>query len=618
MRRWFGVFAALAVLVWVSVFAWARLPGFAPLTDGERADVLRVLRAALDGQPLPAVALPRAIDGPLIVCVYDRGAPVVRVEARARDLGTALADAARDLASRAIAPDVRARSRLKVDLVMARAPIITAIPFVFQLSVVPGIDGLGLDLEGRQELLLLPDDLMRADVLAAHAPVPAMEFTIGLDSAAVVRKLASLSGLGPRDWARTQKRWFRFRAESFVEPTPAHRGAPPLPVVRGNVPGPPVTRETLHAAAVAGGRYLLHHLSPDGRFDYEYFPGIDQSLSGSDYSLPRHAGAVYYLAQLYGVTRDPALLDGVGRALSWLSSSQQPPGCDEPARACIGTLDQREVDLGSSALTLAALSEYERVTQDHAHAKWARRLAAFVVFLQRDNGDFRHLYDPRTQKINEQSKQLYYSGEAAFGLAKRLQLPDLDATESATLSQALDRGLDYLTGENYGHLAGQYFFLEDHWTCLAADAGWDHLPVAHRERYADFCDQFAAFLRRTQFVEGESVVTAQPDVLGAYGFSPLMPPHATPVGSRSETTISTYQMAKRRGRSPEALAETRRQILRGMGFLLAHQIDDDGAYLMAAPDAARGGLLMSDVARYVRIDFVQHACSAMLRAIDLL
>jgi hypothetical protein len=54
-----------------------------------------------------------------------------------------------------------------------------------------------------------------------------------------------------------------------------------------------------------------------------------------------------------------------------------------------------------------------------------------------------------------------------------------------------------------------------------------------------------------------------------------------------------------------------------MRFLLARQINDDSAWLMPNPGAARGGLLMSDVNRYVRIDFVQHGCSAMLRAADL-
>jgi hypothetical protein len=97
-----------------------------------------------------------------------------------------------------------------------------------------------------------------------------------------------------------------------------------------------------------------------------------------------------------------------------------------------------------------------------------------------------------------------------------------------------------------------------------------------------------------------------------------LPPHATPVGSRSETTLSAYDMQQRRGRAggDEGRA-TLQQIRLGMQFLLDHQIRDDNAYLMANPDAARGGFLMSDVKRYVRVDFVQHSCSAMLRAIPL-
>jgi hypothetical protein len=55
-----------------------------------------------------------------------------------------------------------------------------------------------------------------------------------------------------------------------------------------------------------------------------------------------------------------------------------------------------------------------------------------------------------------------------------------------------------------------------------------------------------------------------------------------------------------------------------MGFLLQHQIRDDSAYLMPNPAAARGGFLMSDVKRVIRIDFVQHAGSAMLRAAEVL
>ena len=269
-------------------------------------------------------------------------------------------------------------------------------------------------------------------------------------------------------------------------------------------------------------------------------------------------------------------------------------------------------------MALLAVGEYERATGDRERMPWARRLAAFLLYMQKDSGDFCHLFDLLADKRDENVKLLYFSGEAAFALAKLSALVGPHDPDYTRWVGALDRALDYLTDKQYAHLAGQFYFGEDHWTCMAADAAWDALPPAHREKYARFCDDFVAFLRRTQFDARDRVTDAQPDFIGAYGFSPFLPPHATPVGSRSETTISAYDMMQRRGRAGgDDGRATKEQIRLGMQFLLDHQIRDDSAYLMANPDAARGGFLMSDVKRYVRVDFVQHSCSAMLRAIPL-
>jgi hypothetical protein len=435
------------------------------------------------------------------------------------------------------------------------------------------------------------DDLLREDLAAAHAPLRGMDFTLGLDVRGVQAHLAAQSGKGVRG-----ARWFRFRADQFVEPA---AGGAPLPVTRGNTPGPALTKDALLRAATAGGEYLMRHLRSDGQFDYEYWTARDQSNTGS-YSIPRHAGSTWYLAQLYNATGRRDFLDAALRGERWLASAH-PPGCD-----CIGDPGADTVDLGSTALALVALGELQRAQPDPQRAAWMERLAAFVRGMQKPDGDFAHLYHVGTHTRDDRTKMLYYSGEAAFALAR--------LGDTATL----DRALDYLTDRQYRSFALRFYFMEDHWTCMAVDAGWDHLPAAHRERYARFCDQFAAFLGRTQFHAGDAVVTAQPDFAGAYGFSPLLPPHATPVGSRSETTLSTYALQKRRGLPPDQIDQTRRQIEDGLQFLLAHQITDDNAYLMADPVAARGGFLMSDVARYIRVDFVQHACSALLRAASML
>jgi hypothetical protein len=626
MRRVLIAVAALYAIVFIVVARRASLPSFAPLSAVERDAVIERLRGrapatqgAIGGATRRAILdRPLAGGGPVVATLWDRGEPIARVEGRGTTLALAVDDAASALARQSVDTTRRERARLKVDVVLARAPIATAPTALLALSVVPGMDGVGLAVDDREHLLLA-DDLLRDDLAAAYAPVRGMEFTLGLDGPAVLRRLVSDSGLDRAAFRRASKRWFRFRADSFIEPAspPSSQSVrattPALPVVRGNTPGPSLSSEALKSAAIAGGDYLARHLRPDGQFDYEYWTARGQ-VAMAGYSIPRHAGATWYLAQIYRATGDPRFLDAAERAEAWLQEAH-PPGCDGP-RACIGEPGADVVDLGSAALALVAESELERAHPSESRRRFMQRLTDFVLAMQKPDGDFCHLYRPQTATRDEHTKMLYYSGEAAYALARLTALGPSFATPH--LVEALDHALAYLTDRQYRPFALRFYFMEDHWTCMAVEAGWDALPTERRESYAKFCDQFVAFLGRTQFHEGDPIVDAQPDFAGAYGFSPLLPPHGTPVGSRSETTLSTYLLQKRRGLPEATLAATRRQIDDGLRFLLGHQIQDDSAYLMADPDAARGGFLMSDVARYVRIDFVQHACSAMLRAALLL
>src|SRR5581483_8484702 len=101
---------------------WARLPSYEPLTPDERAQVMAHLRDALDGKSGPAPALARPIAGPLLVTVWDQANVVARAIGRGKTLGEALHQAALLLDA---APDEARRGRIKVDLVMARAPVWT-------------------------------------------------------------------------------------------------------------------------------------------------------------------------------------------------------------------------------------------------------------------------------------------------------------------------------------------------------------------------------------------------------------------------------------------------------------------------------------------------------------
>jgi hypothetical protein len=597
-------FAVVCGALWLGVWRWARMPSHAPLDEAQRKAAMAILRDGLDRKPVGAQLPP--LDDVAVAQLFLDGKPVQRAEAR--DF-VALANALR----RSTLDDAaRARARIKLDLVRGRAPMLSWPDPLFALSMVPGLDGVGVRY-GDREALLLPDDLTRADLLAGQHPLPQLELEIGLDTDGLVALAKERLG---GDVDAGQLRWFRFRCESYVEPASHLHGGAPLPVVRGNTPGPALGKQALVDGAHAGGRYLIAHLAPDGRFEYEYdVVGDKHHGSPDDYSIPRHAGAVYFLSQLYAATKDPAVVDAAERAL-WFLAERSKGGCDRGPRACVGEPGAGLVDLGSSAMALLAAAEFRKATGKSDFDAWANRLAAFLLYMQVPSGDFRHLYRTFDDQRDEVTKLPYYSGEATLALAKWSTQSAPPPALKAKWIDAADRGLDYLTDGAYDYFAGQFFFGEDHWTCMAADAMWDALPDAHRRRYARFCDRFAEFLRRMQFEPGDPVVAEQPDFLGAYGLSPILPPHATPVGSRSETTISIWRMQRRLG-SPDA-ETTRKQVLLGMQFLLSRQITDDAAYLMPNPDEARGGLTMSDVKRYIRIDFIQHSCSAMLRAVELL
>jgi hypothetical protein len=606
-------YALLCAALYAAVWKWSRMPAFDPLTPRERADVLAVLRDALDGKPPRAPAVSTPLAEVAVVQLWHHGRPVWRAEAHAATVGEAVAQAARELSGKSAT--LPRDGRLKVDLVRARAPIFTHLAdrwsLFFAFSAVSGLDGLLLSLDGR-EAILVPDDLLVADALAGEHPLPQLELELGLDTTKVVGLALERLQLDSARYESTPHRWWRIRTDSFVE---SASGA--LPVVRGNVPGPPVTRESLVAAARAGGDYLVRHLDPEGHFDYLYDQIADHHEPRSgDYSLPRHGGANYFLAQLYGTTHDPAVKDAASRALYYLVA-QSRGGCDRPDRACVG--DSAQVDLGSTALALVAAAEYQRTTGERTFEPWARRLAGFILYMQLPSGDFRHLYWPDQDRRDEKERLPYYSGEAALALARLSALPQIPPADAARFAAAANRALEYLTGAYYDFFVGQFVYAEDHWTCLAADALWDHLDDAHRRRYADFCDGFAAFLRRMQFQPDEAMSRAAPDVVGAYGFSPLLPPHDTPVGSRSECSISVWRMDRKLGRaSSRSTTETREQVLSAMQFLLGRQLRDDNAWLAPDPDEARGGIPQSDVKRQVRIDGIQHGGSALLRAIELL
>jgi hypothetical protein len=559
----------------------------APVSAEGRQQAIDYLRAALLRDPRPALDALKGVpvgEGPLYVSAWDRGELYARVTGEGADLAEAVERAAEALTTH---PKLAGRrvggGRLEIDRVVARTPVFFAdlVPVV-ALSVNPGLDGLRRS-DGDTERVLLPADLVKQQ-LFGHAPlVPGIrELRLGLDAARVLERLGLVHGDLER--LRTET-WVEFEGKA-------------LPTYRGNTPGPPEGEASWRAAAIAGGDFVLRQIMPDGRFHYQYFPLADRHPDPrrSQYSLPRHAGTVYSLALLYGLTGLDRFKTGAERAIAWLDG--RIPNCGGPDQACVAKGNHAE--LGSTALTLVGMLEYQRRTGDRRYEGRVRKLVNFVLAMQRPNGDFHHAFDVKAQKAQPEVRSMFYSEEAALALVMAHE-----ALGDEAILDAARRALDYLTGPKYDFFLGHFIYGADHWTCIAADEAW---PRLKHPQYLEFCRGYAQFIDRLQYAPGN---WTNHDFRGHYGFTGLMVPQAPGAAGFTEAVISTYDLSVKHGTPDPVL---RRQAALALDALARDQVRADNAWMMPNPEAADGGIRRSLVEQEVRIDFTQHALSALIRA----
>jgi len=610
------VFLAVTAIV----YSASRIAPPDRLDVAERTAVMATLRAALAESPAPAespAGVHRSLAGPLVVTAWWNGFEVARVDATGDDVASATITASRRLREhpglRAMAPTARANLRLQVDLVTGKGPLGSgswlfdrfAIPGIGDmLAVNPGVEGVGTELPGSRAkpALLLPHELVAAKLLAAKRPSDAMpDFAMGVDLTKIGDLLATRAGV-PGPVAPTAL--FRFRTDTFVE-APDHAAAP-LALYRGLPPAPKLSGQALREAALRGGRYLVAHLGANGRYVYEHDlwtgQATDATKLGGNYSMPRHAGTTYFLAELYRITKEPWLREPIERAFAHLADLLAQGNCagtlpDGAAFDCVIDRGEPVAQLGSTALAVVALAEYQRATGDTRYLSLAQKLTAWILYMQRPDGSFRHLYDVKTRTPDDHSELLYYSGEAALALA-RMHVVTGDARYGAAAERALDWLVDW-----YDFFMAGFFYGEEHWTCIAAEAIW---PVAKRDKYMEFCHGYGAFLRAQQAEPGEH--PDEDDYAGSYNITPFVVPYNTPAGSRTEAMISAYLLGKHHGSPDRRVAG---QIRAAMQYALGQQIRPDSDYnVLGQGDGAMPG---TPIDRNIRIDYVQHVCSAMIR-----
>lgn len=372
------------------------------------------------------------------------------------------------------------------------------------------------------------------------------------------------------------------RAE--VSQAPAIPDEPRLPDVAPAPFVPPVEDAYLRAAR-SGGAYLMRMVKPDGKYVYLYDPDHDESMAG--YNMLRHLGTTYSMWELYETTREPAIAEAMEAPMRFaLSQVRYVPG--DPQRAVV--LDEEgEGVLGANGLALLMFAKHAHVTGSRQHLPLMRKLARWIISLQAPDGEFSpHVVHWENQQPTS-FKSLYYPGEAIFGLVRLYEIdPDpqwIDAAEKAA-------GWLVTSQTNAGDRLSDV--THDHWLVYGLSALQKHRPsprwITHAHRIC------------LSMITSQNTPRARhPEWAGGWYF----PPRTTPTSVRCEALMAAFDLFTRTG-DPAFAGECLNASRKGMAFVLRFQLPD------VPPTRASGGIRGGSDDPFIRIDFVQHAISALL------
>ena len=261
-----------------------------------------------------------------------------------------------------------------------------------------------------------------------------------------------------------------------------------------------------------------------------------------------------------------------------------------------------QAKLGGTGLGLVALLSLENICPGATPLADFRKLGQFIVYMQREDGSFYSKYIPSTGGVNDNWQSLYYPGEAILGL---LMLYEKDPSDIWIDSAA--KALAYLARSR----KNKTDVPSDHWALLATEKmlslkNNDKLTVS-RELLINHAVQICDTILKRQIKN-----TERPEYDGGFSIDGRTTPSATCL----EGLIAASSFLPRDNNIRKRIDSA---VHRGISFLLNAQIKE-GEFAGSFPRSV--GRLNQNTphaeefnsrATELRIDYVQHALSAMIQ-----
>lgn len=366
--------------------------------------------------------------------------------------------------------------------------------------------------------------------------------------------------------------------------------------------------------------YLSRVCDEKGRFVYRMMPN-GSPIAPKKYNIVRHAGAIYalgdYQVQGHDVAGRAKAAATTERAATYLIDRYVRPSKKNPELVAVWSDPVEEggggkewAKLGAAGLSVIGLmGRYRAVDGGTASApkelEAAQGLARFIQFMQQDDGSYISKYTDEGGKADD-FNSLYYPGEATLGLTM-LYEADHDPKWLDTAMKGVGRLVISRRGSTN--------LPPDHWLMIAIDrlAPFYDKVTAPSVSKDEMIDHGVAIGR--MIMEGQRAVFGErPAIDGCF----TRDGRTTPTATRLEGLLAMEHLLTGDEQRTAAREELRASIVRGIAFLRRSQITDGparggipGAMFVAGEDAGVGD--DDERPEEIRIDYVQHAMSAMMR-----
>jgi len=376
-------------------------------------------------------------------------------------------------------------------------------------------------------------------------------------------------------------------------------------------PGAPLA-EALDQSIDLSAGYLVKVTGKDGMFDYRV--NMDPAVKvKKKYNILRHGGTIYAMCMHHERRPGPDMRSAIERAGRYLRDEAIGPVAGKDDVLAVWSEPEvnrsgapRQAKLGGTGLGLVALLGVEKFSPGFTPLPDLRALGRFIVYMQKEDGSFYSKYVPSRGGREDQWQSLYYPGEAALGL---LMLYEKDRSD-VWLESAVG-ALEYLARSRKNSTDVP----PDHWALLATG------KIMSLEKSSRVSIPRALLVNHAIQIS-EMMIREQINDPGRPGYDGGFAEDGriTPTATRLEGLLATLSFLPG---DHELRADVHSSVTRGMSFLLQAQIRE-GAFAGATPRAV--GPIPGDSrevekfnrrATEVRIDYVQHAMSAMIQYSEL-